>query len=126
MSIDDVVESGVDAFLEDIATDLTERTYRPVPLRRVEIPKAGQPGKVRVLGIPTVRDRTVMTAAKLVLEPIWEADFLPSSFGYRPGRSAHDALEATRVEANRGADWVLEADVSDAFDALSHCPLRCA
>jgi RNA-directed DNA polymerase len=120
VSIDAIVESGVDAFLEDIAKDLTERTYRPAPLRRVEIPKAGQPGRLRVLGIPTVRDRTVMTAAKMVLESIWEADFLPVSFGYRPGRSAHDALEATRVEANRGADWVLEADVSDAFGSLDH------
>jgi RNA-directed DNA polymerase len=57
---------------------------------------------------------------KLILGPIWEADFLPSSFGYRPGRSVHDALEVLRVEANRGADWVLEADVSNAFEASSH------
>ncbi|MGH8831063.1 MAG: group II intron reverse transcriptase/maturase, partial [Polaromonas sp.] len=119
VSIGDIEESGVESFLDDIARALKERTYRPAPLRRVEIPKA-EPGKVRVLGIPTCRDRTIMTAAKMILEPIWEADFLPVSFGYRPGRSTHDALEATRAEANRGADWVLEADVSDAFGSLDH------
>lgn len=120
ISIGDIEESGVDAFLAELATALKERTYRPAPLRRVDIPKAGQPGKTRPLGIPTCRDRTVMAAAKLLLEPIWEADFLPSSFGYRPGRSVHDALEVLRAEANRGTDWVLEGDVSNAFGNLDH------
>jgi group II intron reverse transcriptase/maturase len=120
ISIDDIEESGVEAFLDDIARALKERTYRPAPLRRVEIPKPGQPGKTRPLGIPTCRDRVIMTAAKLLLEPIWEADFLPASFGYRPGRSVHDALEVVRQEANRGADWVLEGDVSNAFGNLDH------
>ena len=120
MSIEDVEESGVEAFLEDIATALKERTYRPAPLRRVDIPKAGQPGRFRPLGIPTVRDRVVMTAAKIILEPIWEADFLPVSFGFRPGRSAHQALEAIRVEANRGGEWVLDADLADCFGQISH------
>jgi retron-type reverse transcriptase len=64
-----------------------------------------------------------MTAAKLVLEPIFEADFLPSSYGFRPRRSAHQALEAIRVEANRGTDWVLDADVRDCLGVASHCPL---
>jgi group II intron reverse transcriptase/maturase len=77
-------------------------------------------GETRPLGIPTLRDRVVMTAAKIVLEPIFEADFLPVSFGFRPKRSAHQALEAIRVEANRGADWVLDADVSDCFDSIDH------
>ncbi len=117
-SIDDVEESGAETFLEQIARSLKERTYRPAPLRRVDIPKPGQPGKFRPLSIPTVRDRVVMTAAKIVLQPIFEATFLPVSFGFRPGRSAHDALEVVRVEANRGADWVLDADLSDCFGSL--------
>jgi retron-type reverse transcriptase len=68
-----------------------------------------------------VRDRVAMTAAKLVLEPVFEADFLPSSYGFRPRRSAHQALEAIRVEANHGRDWVLDADVRDCLDSPSHC-----
>ena len=68
--------------------------------------------------------RVVMSAAKLVLEPIFEADFLPVSFGFRPKRSTHDALEVVRVEANRGRDWVLDADVSDCLGAWSHCSFR--
>ena len=90
----------------------------------MHIPKAGQPGKTRPLGIPCVRDRVVMAAAKLVLEPIFEADFSPVSFGFRPKRSAHDALEVIRAEVNRGRDWVLDADVSDCLDASSHCSFR--
>jgi RNA-directed DNA polymerase len=89
-------------------------------LRRVWIPKPGKPGQQRPLSIPTVADRVVMTAAKLILEPIWEADFLPVSFGFRPRRSAHDALEVVRTEANRGRDWVLDADVSDCFGSIDH------
>jgi RNA-directed DNA polymerase len=93
----------VAAFLQDLAAALRAGTYRPAPLRRVHIPKPGQPGRTRPLSIPCVRDRVVMAAAKLVLEPIFEADFLPASYGFRPRRSAHQALEAVRVEANRGA-----------------------
>ena len=118
ITIADVEESGVDDFLQELAGALRERTYRPAPLRRVHIPKAGQPGKTRPLGIPTLRDRVAMAAARIVLEPIFESDFLPVSFGFRPKRSAHMALEVIRVEANRGADWVLDADVSDCFGSL--------
>jgi hypothetical protein len=104
VTIEHVEASGVAAFLDDLAAALKAGTYRPAPLRRVHIPKPGQPGRTRPLGIPCVRDRVVMAAAKLVLEPIFEADFLPASYGFRPRRSAHQALEAVRVEANRGAE----------------------
>jgi RNA-directed DNA polymerase len=120
VTIERVEASGVASFLQELAAALKAGTYRPAPLRRVHIPKPGQPGKTRPLGIPCVRDRVAMTAAKLVLEPIFEADFLSSSYGFRPKRSAHQALEAIRVEANRGAEWVLDADVRDCFGSIDH------
>src|ERR1022692_2873484 len=120
VSIDDVEDSGVGEFLEALAGELKAESYRPKPLRRGAIPKPGQPGATRPLGIPCVCDRVVMAAAKIVLEPIFEAGFLPCSFGFRPKRSAHMAIEAIRVEANRGADWVLDADVSDCFGSIDH------
>ena len=119
-SISDGGGGGVRAFLEQLAEGLRDRTYRPRPLRRVHIPKPGKPGQTRPLGIPCVADRVVMTAAKIVLEPIFEADFSPVSFGFRPKRSAHQALEAIRVSANRGADWVLDADIKACFDEIDH------
>ena len=123
ITIESIVAGGVDGvrvFLGELADRIRSGGYRPAPLRRVYIPKPGRPGEQRPLSIPTVADRVVMAAAKLVLEPIFEAGFLPMSFGFRPKRSTHDALEVVRVEANRGRDWVLDADVSDCFGSLDH------
>lgn len=116
--IADVERTGVREFLDVLAVKVAEQTYRPAPLRRVRIPKPGRPGQTRPLGIPTVADRVVMTAAKIVLEPIWEADFTPDSYGFRPRRSAHDACEAIRTAANHGREWVLDADIRDCFGSL--------
>jgi retron-type reverse transcriptase len=101
-SIEDGGTDGVKVFLDGLAAALTDKTYRPKALRRVHIPKPGKPGQTRPLGIPTVADRVVMAAAKIVLELIFESDFSPVSFGFRPKRSAHQALEVIRVAANRG------------------------
>lgn len=120
VSIDDVEAAGVQSFLEELAEALRTRTYRPSPLRRVHIPKPGKSGATRPLGIPTVRDRVVMTAAKLVLEPIFESQFLACSYGFRPQRNAHQALDAVRDAANRGAEWVLDADIEACFDRIDH------
>ena len=122
VTIASIEEGGVEAvraFLDALAAEVEAGTYRPKALRRVNIPKPGQPGKSRPLSIPAVGDRVVMAAAKSILEPIFEADFLPCSFGFRPKRSAHQALDAVRTTANQGAVWVLDADISDCFGSLS-------
>ncbi|MGK2955506.1 MAG: group II intron reverse transcriptase/maturase [Solirubrobacterales bacterium] len=123
VTVTSITEGGVEevrGFLDALAAELRAGTYRPQPLRRVHIPKPGRSGQTRPLGIPTIRDRVIMAAAKLVLEPIFEANFSPVSFGFRPKRSAHDALEVIRVEANRGRQWVLDADIKACFDNIDH------
>lgn len=123
ITIESIASGGAESvrvFLGELADRIRSGCYRPAPLRRAYIPKPGRPGEQRPLSIPTVADRVAMSAARLVLEPIFEADFLPVSFGFRPKRSTHDALEVVRVEANRGRDWVLDADVSDCFGSLDH------
>ena len=112
-----VIEAqGVEAFLGQIRDELVGRTYEPLPARRQEIPKDG--GRVRVLSIPAVRDRVVQGALKLILEPIFEADFRDCSFGFRPKRSAHQALDLIKREVMRGHRWVVDADIRSFFDAL--------
>jgi RNA-directed DNA polymerase len=108
---------GAEAFLDALQQELREQRYRPVPVRRAHIPKPGR-SETRPLGIPAVKDRVVQTAAKLVLEPIFEADFRGCSFGFRPRRSAHQALDQIKREVMRGRRWVVDADIRGFFDAL--------
>src|SRR3954463_16705137 len=110
--------AGLEEWLAGLREDLVAKTYRPAPVRRVMIPKPG--GGERPLGIPTIRDRVVQTAAKLVLEPIFEADFEDSAYGYRPGRSGTDAIKDVHRHICRGYSDVVDADLSRYFDTIPH------
>jgi len=112
-------EYGIDRLLDELAAELREGTYRPLPMRRVWIDKPGTSEK-RPLSIPAVRDRVVQAALKIVLEPIFEADFAPCSFGFRPKRGQHDALQVLVDESWRGRRWVVETDVANCFSAIPH------
>jgi RNA-directed DNA polymerase len=116
----DVEEYGVARLLDELAAELREGGYRPLPARRVMIPKPGLKDEYRPLSIPAVRDRVVQAAVKIVFEPVFEADFLPCSFGFRPGRSAHDALQVLIDEHGRGRRWVVETDIANCFSAIPH------
>lgn len=109
---------GVERMLSEVRALLLNGRYRPQAVRRVYIPKPGRPGERRGLGIPRARDRVVQTAMKLVLEPLFEASFLPCSYGFRPKRGAHQALECIRKEVNAGTRWVVEVDFKDFFGSL--------
>jgi len=113
---------GVEAFLGDLRVQLKERTFRPDPVRERMIPKPGS-RKRRRLGIPTVRDRVVQASLKLVLEPIFEADFKPCSYGFRPCRRAQDAIAEIHYLGTRSYEWVLEADIEACFDSIDHSAL---
>ena len=113
--------SGVEAFLRDLRAKLKAREFQPVPVRQVMIPKAS--GKLRKLGIPTVADRVVQAALKLVLEPIFEADFQSCSYGFRPKRRAQDAVAEIHHFTSKSYEWVLEADIEACFDNIEHAPL---
>ena len=115
------VKAGSEAFLEDLQAQLTDRRYRPGPVKRVWIAKAD--GKQRPLGIPDVVDRIVQMALLILLQPIFEADFDESSFGYRPGRKAHQALDAIRNQLRQGRTEVVDADLSSYFDTIDHAGL---
>jgi RNA-directed DNA polymerase len=111
---------GVPGFLDDLRAQLKMGTFSPLPVRERKIPKPGGSGKVRKLGIPAIADRVVQAALKLVLEPIFEADFLPCSYGFRPMRRAHDAVAEIQRFGTKGYQWVLDADIEACFDTISH------
>lgn len=125
-TIESLAEYGEERLIEETAQQLRDKTYRPEPVRRVNIPKNGDKSKLRPLGIPVIRDRMVQAAAKLILEPIFEADFEGSSFGFRPGIGQLQALEAIEKNARDGYRYVVDADIERFFDTLDHQDLMAA
>src|SRR5215210_4828200 len=124
LTVADVEEQiGVPGFLDDLRVRLKTGTFRPLPVRERKIPKPGGSGKLRSLGIPTVADRVVQAALKLVLEPIFEADFASCSYGFRPNRRAQDAVAEIHHYTTKSYRWVLEADIEACFDNIDHVAL---
>lgn len=119
VTFEDIEAQGAEAFLEQIRNELTERTYVPLRARKKEIPKDGG-SKVRVLSIPTIRDRVVQGALKLILEPIFEADFQPGSYGYRPKRTAHEAVNRVAGAIVQQKTCVIDLDLRAYFDTVRH------
>jgi RNA-directed DNA polymerase len=117
-----IAATGVEVLLDELRSQVKDRSFRPLPVRERMIPKAG--GKLRRLGIAAVRDRVVQASLKLVLEPIFEADFLPCSYGFRPKRRAHDAVAEVRYLTSHSYEWVVEGDIKTCFDEISH-PVGC-
>lgn len=120
-TFEQIESSGVAEWLTGVREELRNKTYQPQPVRRVMIPKPG--GGERPLGIPTIRDRMVQTAVKLLIEPIFEADFEPNAYGYRPKRSAHDAIREVHKLICEGYTDVVDADLSKYFDTIPHSEL---
>jgi group II intron reverse transcriptase/maturase len=132
ITVRQVLRSGVESFVEQVRKDLRGGTFRPKPVRRVLIPKPGKPGKFRPLGIPTVNDRVVQAAVKNILEPVFEADFYPVSYGFRPGKCVHGAVAHLKaLMLPRGAkrwkreerlpfQWAIEGDIKGCFDNIDH------
>jgi retron-type reverse transcriptase len=118
VTFEQIEQIGPTGMLEELHDALKTKTYRPGPVRRVYIPKLS--GGERPLGIPNIRDRVVQTAAKLVLEPIFEADFDPDSYGFRPKRDAHQALDAIQEALDQGMYWIIDADLASYFDTIPH------
>lgn len=116
--IEDVVKYGEEKFIQEIQKELIENKYHPKPVNRVYIPK--KDGSKRPLGIPIIKDRVVQMATKMVIEPVFEADFKECSYGFRPKRNAHQALEVIRKKCNNKGWWVLDADIKSYFDNINH------
>lgn len=117
-TIEEIEEYGVDKIVEEIRVELKENSYNPPPVKRVYIPKAD--GNKRPLGIPTVKDRIIQSAMKVVIEPIFEADFKDCSYGFRPKRNQHQALEVIRKACNNRGNYVLDGDIKGYFDSINH------